>query len=218
MGSSSNSSRLLKRKRSIADFNSDSPFISSRGPFKRSKSENVSLLKRYLIGCAHLIWVKHDPRERDSNENLIISGDPPKKAPAPSSDLAQIEMVGLYFNGIDRTVVSQSKSKSHLFAPPNFSTLEPYVFPWIRINNNAGVSLSRGHIRHIAFRVWEYLATHGEIVLRYENEDDLPGNMPLGDIRGWWWEGDGPNPRNYDAWYQQYDGSLPGMARMYEFY
>ena len=216
MGTSSNSSQLLKRKRSITDFNSDHLSISNRGPLKRSKSENVSLLKRYLIGCAHLIWVKNDPRERDSNENLIIPDDLPKKAPAPSSDLPQIEMVTLYFDGIDRTVVSQSKSKSHLFAPPNFTLLEPYIFPWIRINSDAGVCLSRGHIRHIAFRVWEYLANHGEIVLRYEIEDGQPENKPLGEIRGWWWESDGPNPRNYDAWYQQYDGNLPGMARAYE--
>lgn len=221
----STSSRTLKRKQSAADIGtSDSPFTPTRNNRqnngKRIKSENVSLLKRYLIGCAHLIWVKSDPRERDSNETLMIPAEPPKKATAPTSDLPQIEMVMLYFNGIDRTVVSQSKSKSHLFAPPDFGMLEPYLFPWIRINSpqassssaslGFSVVLTRGHIKHVAFRIWEYMVTHGKVVVRYDVGEDQPENMPLGEIRGWWWETDGDFPRNYEKWFSQYDGNLPG--------
>jgi hypothetical protein len=201
--------RPLKRKRSTID--PDSDFTLNRGPHKRSKSENVTVLKRYLIGCAHLLHVKNDPRDRDINDNLIPPEVEPKKAPAPTSDLAQAEMVHLYFGKIDRTVVSQSKSKAHVFAPPDFTLLEPYLFPWIRVNLANRVSLSRRQIQHVAFRIWEYLANHGRVVVRYDPQDGGHAeNVPLGDVRGWWWEADGDLPRNYHAWFGQYDGNLPG--------
>ena len=212
MLTSTTPTRALKRKRNTTNNDPDSFFTPSggrHGPNKRTKSENVSLLKRYLIGCAHLLWVKSDPRDFDESENLIHPEEPQRKAPAPSSDLPQVEMVALYFGGIDRTVVSQSKSKSHLFAPPDFSMLEPYLFPWIRVNGN---NITRAHIKHIAFRIWEYFAAHGKVVLRYEVGRGQPENMPLGNLRGWWWESDGDVPRNYHAWYRSYDGNLPGIS------
>ena len=206
----------LKRKRSTID--TDSDFIIDRGPQKRSKSENVTVLKRYLIGCAHLLHVKNDPRDRDLNDNLIPPEVEPKKAPAPTSDLAQTEMVYLYFGKIDRTVVSQSKSKAHVFAAPDFTLLEPYLFPWIRVNLANKVLLSRRQIQHVAFRIWEYLANHSRVVVRYDPHDgEHAKNVPLGDVRGWWWETDGDLPRNYHAWFREYDGNLPGACYLAAF-
>jgi len=201
----------LKRKRSILDFTElANPFVNGRH-LKRAKSENVSLLKRYTIGCGHLIYVKSDTRERDENEDVIPLAVPLKKSYAPSSDLPQKDMVALYFDDIDRTVVSQSKSKSHLFAAPDFSIMNPYLFPWIRFNSmNPQINLTRIHIKHVAFRIWEHLATQKRVVIKYEDVMGQPENVPLGDVRGWWWESDGEYPRGYDAWYATNNGSLPG--------
>ena len=207
--------RPLKRKRSILDFMElQTPFVKGRH-LKRAKSENVSLLKRYLIGCAHLFYVKSDTRERDDNEDVIPLAVPLKKSYAPSSDLPQKDMVALYFDDIDRTVVSQSKSKTHLFAAPNFSILNPYLFPWIRFNSlNPQITLTRLHIKHVAFRIWEYLATQERVVIKYEDVLGQPENVPLGDVRGWWWESDGEYPRGYDAWFLSNNNSLPGSTRL----
>jgi hypothetical protein len=47
--------------------------------------------------------------------------------------------------------------------------------------------------------------------VRYDPQDGgVAENVPLGDVRGWWWETDGDLPRNYNAWFRQYDGNLPG--------
>jgi len=199
-------SRPLKRKQSTS---SSSP---GHVP-KRSKSENVSQLKRYLIGCAHLLYVKADSRQRDTHNRLIPVAYPPKKAYAPSSDFPQKEMVALYFDDIDRTVVSQSKSKSHLFAAPDFSIMYPYLFPWIHFNISGITQFvpSRRHIRHMAFRIWEYLATDGRVMVKHEDGSGEE-NFPLGDVRGWWWEADGAYPIGYEAWHQTHNENteLPG--------
>lgn len=207
--------RPLKRKRSILDFTElSTPFVIGRH-LKRAKSENVSLLKRYMIGCGHLIYVKSDTRERDDNEDIIPLAVPLKKSYAPSSDLPQKDMVALYFDDIDRTVVSQSKSKSHLFAAPDFSIMNPYLFPWIRYNSvNSQINLTRNHIKHVAFRIWEYLATQKRVPIKYEDVIGQPENVPLGDVRGWWWESDGEYPRGYDAWYATNNGYLPGTRHI----
>ena len=205
MNTSDNTVQHLKRKRS-ADGSAglNSGFDGPSKP-KRPKS---SLLQRYLIGCAHLLYVKHDSRERDNNENII----PVPVSKQAVSDLSQRNIVALYFDNMDRSMVSQCKSKSHLFAPPDWSIMEAYLFPWIRFNTtiNALVKLTRLHIKHVAFRIWECLVTRGSVVLKYEEEFGQRENVPLGDVRGWWWETDGDIPRNYDAWIAQDDGSIPG--------
>lgn len=207
MASSTANARPIKRKSGNVEH--DPTYLPGRH-LKRAKSENVSQIKRYLIGCAHLIYVKSDSRGRDDEEHLIPLSTPLKKAYAPSSDLPQKDMVTLYFDDIDRTVVSQSKSKSHVFAAPDWSIMEPYLFPWIHVNSTIShVILTRNHIKHVAFRVWEYLAGQGRVVIKY-GEGSGRENVPLGDVRGWWWETDGDLPRNYDAWFNEYDGSLPG--------
>jgi hypothetical protein len=199
--------RPIKRK--SVSLEHEPTYLAGR-QLKRAKSENVSQLKRYLIGCAHLIYVKSDNRERDDYENLIPLSTPLKKAYAPSSDLPQKDMVALYFDDIDRTVVSQSKSKSHVFAAPDWSIMEPYLFPWIHVNSTIShFVLTRNHIKHMAFRIWEYLAIQERVDIKHD-EDSGQENIPLGDIRGWWWETDGDFPRNYDAWFSDYDGHIPG--------
>src|SRR5271170_2093061 len=169
-----NAPRPLKRKLSTMDYDPTFRDPISGRPFKRAKSENVSQLRRYLIGCAHLLYVKNDNRDRDNNDIIIPLPNPPKKAYAPSSDLAQKDMVSLYFDDIDRTVVSQSKSKTHQFATPDWSLMETYLFPWIRVNvGNPQLTLTRIHIKHVAFRIWEYLSNRGDVVIKYE--DDVVG-------------------------------------------
>jgi hypothetical protein len=200
--------RLLKRKLST-DSVAAPPYPHRQ--FKRSKSENVSIIKRFLIGCAHLIYVKADSRERDREENIIPLDVPPKKAYAPSSDLAQKEIVQLYFNDIDRTVVSQSKSKAHVFALPDWSVMEEYLFPWICYNMDNNLTPSRIHIKHIAFRIWEYLVQRGDTEVKSDDDED---NVPLGDVRGWWWEVDGDMPRMYEDWKANYNRSIPGTRHL----
>jgi len=208
------SSRSLKRTQSVIDFIDDPTYLAAR-PFKRSKSENVSQSRRFLIGCAHLIFVKNDARERNDDGDLIPVDVPLKKAYAPSSDLPQKDMVAIYFDDIDRTVVSQSKSKSHLFAPPDWTRMEIYLFPWIRFNsNNPHLTLTRCHIKHVGFRIWEVLVTRNEIILKYEEVAGQPLNMPLGDVRGWWWESDGEYPRGYNEWLQRRDHRVPGTCNL----
>src|SRR5271163_2366275 len=77
---------------------------------KRNKSENLSQIRRYLICCCHLLYVKSDPRGRDEHDNLIPLSYEPLKATAPTSAFSQLDMVETYFDCIDRTVVSQSKA------------------------------------------------------------------------------------------------------------
>jgi hypothetical protein len=201
--------RPLKRKQNTLGSDLDTTSPTARNSLKRAKSENVSQLKRYLIGCAHLIYVKADSRERDQDENIIPLGVPIKKSYAPSSDLPQKDMVALYFDDIDRTVVSQSKSKTHAFAAPDWSIMEPYLFVWIRANESIA---TRSHIKHVAFRLWEGFSGDGRVIIKYGDELGQPQNVPLGDVRGWWWDTDGPFPRNYHSWLSQYDGVLPGTV------
>lgn len=186
-------------------------FIPSRR-FKRQKSANVSELRRYLIGCAHLLYVRGDNRDRDDNDILLPLLAPVKKAAAPSSDISQKEMVSVYFDEVDRSVVSQSKGKNHLFAAPDWSLMESYLFPWILVNNgehDQHFRLGRLHIKHIAFRIWEYLASEGRVTLKYGDGVVEPENVPLGDLRGWWLESDGMLPLGYSHWVQT-DGYVPG--------
>src|SRR5947207_11675129 len=108
-------------------------------------------------------------------------------------------MVKLYFDCAHRTMVSQSK-KNYVFATPDWSLLEPYLFPWIRSHTFDSVGLARNQIKHVAFRIWEYLTTEGRIVTKYEEEQGHHRNVPLGDVRAWWLQTDGKFPPNYEAW------------------
>ena len=201
--------RPLKRKSSFEELSESDGSCRPNRPLKRSKSENVSLVKRYLIGCAHLLFVKSDARDRDRDGNLIPPAVTLKKAYAPSSDLPQKDIVALYFDDIDRTVVSQSKSKCHTFAPPDWSLLEAYLFPWIRANKQNHVILTRIHVKHVAFRVWEVLAYEDRLIIKYDDVVGQPDNIPLGDVRGWWWDSEGDYPRNYRDWEKQEDEHVP---------
>src|SRR5947199_8831555 len=96
---------------------------------RRPKSAGISSLKRYLIGCAHLLYARADPRRRDEKQNLIPP-EPFEKLCRPSSDLTHQELTTLYF-GVHKSIISQSKSRVHQFAPPNWSLMEEYLFPWI---------------------------------------------------------------------------------------
>ena len=199
----SGASHEVKRKRSFGD----GTFVPGR-QLKRSKSENVSLANRYKIASGSLIFVKNDTRERDQNGKVIPPAIPLKKAYAPSSDLAQKDLVTTYYNNIDRTVISQSKSATHLFAVPDWTIMEAYLFPWIRANNsNPDVALTRLAIKHIAYRIWEYLINKHKVIIRHDESSRLE-NVPLGDVRGWWWESDGDLPKGFDA----YDGHVPGTT------
>jgi hypothetical protein len=194
-------SHALKRKRSF----DNAPFIPGR-QLKRSKSENVSLPNRCTIAIGSVIFAKTDNRERDANGKLVPLSIQVKKAYAPSSDMAQKDLVTTYFNDIDRTVVSQSKSRTHLFAAPNWGAMEVYLFPWIRANNaNPHIALTRLQIKHVAFRIYEYLIRKGRVTIRHE-EGSGEENVAIGECRGWWWEADGDLPRGYDT----YDGKIPG--------
>jgi hypothetical protein len=212
---SSSNGRTVKRKHSTLDVTT-SPERPSRSflparRFKRQKSANVSELKRFLIGCAHLLYVRGDNRERDDNEHLLPLLEPVKKAAAPSSDISQKDMVSLYFDEVDRSVVSQSKGKNHVFAAPDWKLMEAYLFPFIRVNSeNRQFKVGRLHIKHVAFRIWEHLATEGRVTLKYCNDDEEPENVPLGDLRGWWLESDGFLPRGYSQW-ERCNGDVPGI-------
>lgn len=207
--------RPIKRRRDDDDDDLYVP-ISMTRPFKRSKSENVTQLRRYLIGCASVIYTKNDARQRDSSGRTLSQtrASSGKKGYAPSSDLAQSEMVEIYFDGVDRTVVSQSKGNGHEFAPPNWAPMEAYVFPWIRANRTTqGHILTRLHIKHVAFRVMEYLATKGLVTIKYSPEDTERDptcvNVAMGGVRGWWWESDGDLPQRYMPWVRR-GAKIPG--------
>lgn len=206
MEKSSNTSGSLKR--AIIDNN---PAIAATYQPKRMKREKVSKLKRYLICCAHLIYVKKDPRKRDPDGNLVHV----EMSEIPTSELSQEDLVTLYFDGLHRSIVSQSKSKKYSFAAPDWLAMESYLFPWISLNtNNHSTTLTRKHIKHMAFRIWEYLANQDRVVIKYK--DNLRSkNVPLGDVRGWWWVTDGKFPLNYRMWKSQHDGYLPGMYNLF---
>jgi hypothetical protein len=158
-----------------------------------------------------LLYVRGDNRERDGNEHLLPLLEPVKKAAAPSSDISQKDMVSLYFDEVDRSVVSQSKGKNHVFAAPDWKLMEAYLFPFIRVNSeNRQFKVGRLHIKHVAFRIWEHLATEGRVTLKYGNDDEEPENVPLGDLRGWWLESDGFLPRGYSQW-ERCKGDVPGI-------
>jgi len=181
------------------------PILPAR-PLKRSKSENVTPLRRYLIGCASVIFTKNDVRARDAaGKPVSTRAANGKKGYAPSSDLAQKEMVEIYFDNVDRTVVSQSKGNGHEFAPPSWDLMESYLFPWMKYNNPLhNMNLTRVHIKHVAFRLTEYLATKGLIKIKYTPEetesDPTLKNVAMGDVRGWWWEADGDFPPRFESW------------------
>jgi len=184
--------RPLKRKRSNGDNSTVPP-----PQVKRGKHENIPIETRYLICCAQLIYARVDRRERDANDNLIAGDDEigGKKAYAPSSDMSQLVLSKLYFDDIDRSVCSQSKAHPHRFLPPVWSILETYLFPWIFYNAHVP-HVGVHHIKHVAYRIWEQLTRSGKIQL----SDYHGNNVPLGEVRGWWWEIDGVMPRGYQQW------------------
>lgn len=181
----------------------------NNGPqIKQSKYTGMSQSKRYLIGCAYIIYVREDKRSRDIQGNILPSQ---KACRPPASELSQKDMVELYFDNIDRSIVSQSKSK-HVFAAPDWTLMHVYLFPWIHVHTtNTQFHPTRKHIKHIAFRIWEYLVSDGRVVIKHDDRTRQSHNIPLGDVRGWWLETDGDYPRGYKQWLESYDGTVPGV-------
>ena len=198
----STSTNLRPLKRKASNDNNDPPVAPRQ--FKRGKSENLTIETRYLICCAHLIYARADRRDRDLHDNVIRPDDQVdgKKAYAPSSDMSQVVQSKLYFNDIDRTVCSQSKTLPHKFLPPVWNILEAYLFPWIFFNAHVP-HVGVHHIKHVAYRIWEQLTRRGQIELF--DDADFTNNVPLGRVRGWWWESDGLMPRGYQQWAQTWN-------------
>lgn len=171
-------------------------------PVHEMKPKTISPLKHYLIGCAHLLYITYDTRNEDVEEQTVGGV---RRCYA----LQQQIIVDLYFDGIHRSNIALSR-KVYSFAAPDWSLLEPYLFPWIRLNIRSRPGcLTKLHIRHVAFRIWEYLATHDGGVINVEKDQH---NIPLDKIRGWWWDIDGGLPPNYMEWDRCYNGYLPGMC------
>lgn len=159
------------------------------------RSAKISLIKHYLIGCAHLLFVKFDTRTIKYGHQTYA--------------LRQADITALYFDNIDRTYLSPSKRK-YPFIAPDWYLLQLYLFPWIRFNmTNSSVNLTEIHIRHAAFRIWEYLVIEDRVVICHANKEH---DILLGKARGWWLDVDGYFPPSYEGWNCQYDGYLPGKC------
>src|SRR5438270_4402701 len=96
---------------------------------RKPKSANLTLAERFLIACLSLIYIKEDKRERDPMGQLISAQDYPAKSYAPKSDISQSSLIDLYFRGLDRTVMSQSKGHPHAVAAPDWSVLGDSLLP-----------------------------------------------------------------------------------------
>lgn len=180
---------------------------------RRPRRASISQSKRYLIACAHLLFVRRDPRDTDTRGNLLPS-DSSKKSQRVSLDLEYKEMATLYFDNINKTIISQSKKRPHLFASPDWSLMESYLFPWIQIiTSDSPVSLTRMHIKHIAFRILECLVSQDRVVVKHKMCPPDFINVPLGEMRGWWLHTDGDMPPTYDRWCaSQTEQHVPGMS------
>ena len=195
--------------RSIREPRSFAPYA----PHRRPERLTISPETRYLIGCACLIYVKMDRRPRDRHENLLEINSFSKSQLRSTSDYPRRQITNLYF-GLERINVSNATGSGHLFAAPNWDIMEAYLFPWI-LANMAGheVTMTRMHIKHVAFRIWEYLVENGKVPLWYERDVGKPANVLLGRVRGWWPDTDGEFPRKFHLWYHQGSHRVPGMCQ-----
>lgn len=192
----------------------DTPVRSTRVA-KRAKSENLKPEDRYLIAAATVIFTRGDLRPRDAYGELLLPNRHGRRANAPTSDMSQSDMVALYFNHIDRTVVSQSKGKGHTFAPPDWQQMESYLFPFLLANlGRHTAELDRVVIKHIAFRIHRILMLQKRVIWRYSREDlnsePRKVNVEFGKLRGWWWESDGDLPPRYMDWTCRPTKTVPG--------
>jgi hypothetical protein len=180
---------------------------------RRPERLTISSETRYLIGCACLIYVKIDRRPRDRHERLLEIDSFGKSQLRATSDYPRRRITDLYF-GLQRVNVSNATGSGHLFAAPNWEIMEAYLFPWI-LANMAGheVTMTRMHVKHVAFRIWEFLVKNGKVPLWYERGVGQPGNVLLGRLRGWWLDTDGEFPRKFHTWYHQGSHKVPGMCR-----
>jgi hypothetical protein len=173
---------------------------------RKPKSSNLTFAERFLIACLSLIWLKTDKRDRDVHGRVIATArGRSRKAYAPKSDLNQAQIIELYFTGLDRTVMSQSKTAPHAFAPPDWRLMESYLFPWISFNRQASITITRPQIKHIAFRLFEYWTHKGQVVMYHEPHTGL-ANQHFSDVPGWWELTDDGLPNRFPEW----DGSIPG--------
>jgi hypothetical protein len=185
---------------------------------RKPKSANLTNSARFLIACLSLIWVKTDKRERDQY-GRIINGARIGKAYSPKSDLNQAQLMDLYFSGLDRTVMSQSKTAPHAFAVPDWRLMEAYLFPWISFNSppedyatpepgtkpQPKKGATRHQIKHMAFRIWEYWTEKQQVLISHQANSGLV-NEHFSDVRGWWeYSEDQPHPEKYAEW----NGRIP---------
>ncbi len=181
---------------------------------RKPKSANLTLAERFLIACLSLIYIKEDRRERDSMGQLISAQDYPAKSYAPKSDISQSSLIDLYFRGLDRTVMSQSKGHPHAFAAPDWSVLEEYLFPWLSQHTSHETPPTRIQIQHVAYRILECLTMRGKVVMFHDPNSGLE-NKHFGDLPGWWEIVDGKDvPPRFAEW----DGSIPGTRSLFEMY
>ena len=103
-------------------------------------------------------------------------------------------MAKLYFRRPSPNI-SRSLWK-YRFGYPNFELLNPYLFLFIRANPN----ISDYQIRHIAYRIWEYLVKADRAGPIQYPSDEANDMVLYGEIQGWWLETDGNKPRGYQAW------------------
>lgn len=179
---------------------------------RKPKSANLTFAERFLIACLSLIWLNKDERDFDAHGRVIPSPDDRRsvKAYAPKSDLTQSTVMDLYFTGLDRTVMSQSKGESHAFAIPDWSLMESYLFPWLSFNRRQQPYPTRTQTQHLAFRILECL-TQGDRVVLYHEPHTGRTNDHFQDVRGWWpYTVENAPPERYEEWHEHWAGDLPG--------
>lgn len=173
---------------------------------RKPKSANLTLPERFLIACLSLIFLQKDKRARDFRGRVVDKQMYSLKAYAPKSDISQANLIDLYFRGLDRTIMSQSKGHRHAFAAPNWRLVEAYLFPWLSYNVEQDSPPTRVQIQHLAYRILECLTMMGKVVMFHEPDSGLE-NKNFGDLPGWWELADGEDiPPRFAEW----NGSIPG--------
>ena len=179
---------------------------------RKPKSANLTFVERFLIACLSLIFLHKDEREFDQDGRLIPSPDDKRsgKAYAPKSDLNQFIVMDLYFTGVDRTVMSQSKGENHSFAIPDWNLMESYLFPWLSFNRRQRPYPTRTQTQHMAFRILEYLTQRDQVVMYHEPASGRT-NEHFQNVRGWWpFTAENATPERYEDWNRSWAGDLPG--------
>ena len=181
------------------------------GSKKRSnKSANISMIIRFLMATCFLIMADEDKRERNVNGELTEKQSKGKKRQSHVSAMTQTAMTELFFDGVDRSLVSVCLWSYH-FVRPNFEYLNPYLFPFIRSNPN----ITRSQIQHVAYRIWEYLVNANRVGPIKYTGDEAKNMVPLGEVSGWWLETDGDKPNGYQVWCKWDQGDLPSNNSLF---